>query len=89
MQEKFKRLISELDTKYEALMSMAPLTVETVPKDAPIGGIYLFSSGGKHLYNIRAMEVRYVAESDPTRQALLEIYVATVTEAKYNDFDTH
>lgn len=38
---------------------------------------------------IRAMNVRYVHEPDPTRQALLEIYVAVATAARYNDFDTH
>ncbi len=38
---------------------------------------------------IRKMSVRYVAESDPLRQALLEIYVAVTTQAKFNDFDTH
>jgi hypothetical protein len=26
---------------------------------------------------------------DPTRQALLEIYVAVATAARYNDFDAH
>ena len=38
---------------------------------------------------IREMDVRYVGEPDPLKQALLEIYVAVVTEAKHNDFDTH
>jgi hypothetical protein len=38
---------------------------------------------------IRAMDVRYVAEADPLRQALLEIYVAVAAGAKHNDFDTH
>lgn len=38
---------------------------------------------------IREMSVRYVHESDPTSQALLEIYVAVATGARYNDFDTH
>jgi hypothetical protein len=38
---------------------------------------------------ISNMHVRYVHEPDPLRQALLEIYVAVVTGAKYNDFDTH
>jgi hypothetical protein len=38
---------------------------------------------------IRRMNVRYVRESDPVKQALLEIYVALATEAKFNDFDTH
>jgi hypothetical protein len=38
---------------------------------------------------IRKMDVRYVHEPDPVRQALLEVYVAVTTEARYNDFDTH
>jgi hypothetical protein len=38
---------------------------------------------------IRAMSVRWVVEADPTTQALLEIYVAVATGARYNDFDTH
>ena len=38
---------------------------------------------------IRSMQVRYVHEPEPLKQALLEIYVAVVTGARYNDFDTH
>ncbi len=38
---------------------------------------------------VRAMDIRYVEETDPTRQALLEIYVATVLRTPFNDFDTH
>ena len=38
---------------------------------------------------LRAMEIRFVEETDPVRQALLEIYVATVLETPYNDFDNH
>jgi hypothetical protein len=38
---------------------------------------------------IKKMEVRWVQESDPTRQALLEIYVSVVLKTPYNDFDTH
>ena len=38
---------------------------------------------------IRRMDVRYVHEPEPVRQALLEIYVAVATGARYNDFDTH
>jgi len=30
-----------------------------------------------------------VEETDPTRQALLEIYAATVLKTPFNDFDTH
>jgi hypothetical protein len=38
---------------------------------------------------IKRMEVRFVGEPNPLKQTLLEIYVAVVSEAKYNDFDTH
>ena len=38
---------------------------------------------------IRAMQYRYVEETDQNRQALLEIYVAVVLETKYNDFGNH
>jgi predicted GIY-YIG superfamily endonuclease len=38
---------------------------------------------------IRDMELRYVEETDPLRQALLEIYVAVVLRTMHNDFETH
>ena len=38
---------------------------------------------------IRHMDVRYVAELDPVRQALLEVYVAISLRTPHNDFDTH
>ena len=38
---------------------------------------------------IRAMEYRYVEETDQNRQALLEIYCAVVLATPYNDFGTH
>lgn len=38
---------------------------------------------------IREMDVRFVEEANPIRQALLEIYVATSLQTPYNDFSTH
>ncbi|KKK77450.1 hypothetical protein LCGC14_2853490 [marine sediment metagenome] len=38
---------------------------------------------------IRQMDVRYVEETHPLRQALLEMYVAVALETPFNDFDTH
>lgn len=38
---------------------------------------------------IRRLDVRFVEETDPTRQALLEIYVATVLGTPFNDFANH
>ena len=38
---------------------------------------------------VRRMDIRFVGEPDPVRQALLEIYVTIVLRAPFNDFDTH
>jgi hypothetical protein len=38
---------------------------------------------------IRNMQVRFVEETDPVKQALLEVYVAVVLKTRYNDFDNH
>ena len=38
---------------------------------------------------VRKMDVRFVPETDPLRQALLEMYVSIVLKTKYNDFETH
>ncbi|MCL5265523.1 MAG: hypothetical protein M1343_10115 [Chloroflexi bacterium] len=38
---------------------------------------------------VAAMDIRYVEETDPVRQAVLEIYVALVLGTPYNDFDNH
>jgi predicted GIY-YIG superfamily endonuclease len=38
---------------------------------------------------VRGMDMRFVEEADPLRQALLEIYVSIVLGTRYNDFDTH
>jgi len=152
LNKRFQDLIDGLEDQCAALLTMKPVIAHEVPKDSPVGGVYLFTEGTTHLYagrtkrriaqriryhfgtakdcpfawllarektgrmatyrpegsrrvlladatfkaeyesakgRIRRMNVRYVAESDPVRQALLEIYVALATETKYNDFDTH
>src|SRR5208337_3196075 len=38
---------------------------------------------------IREMDLRFVEETDPLRQALLEIYVAVALNTPHNDFKTH
>jgi hypothetical protein len=152
MNERFRVLADALVHKCGALLEMRPVVAGNIRRDAPVGGVYLFSEGSAHLYvgrtkrsiavrirnhfstapdcpfawllareatgkkatykpdgsrkalladpafnaeyeraksRIRNMNVRYVHEADPTGQALLEIYVAVATEARYNDFDTH
>jgi hypothetical protein len=38
---------------------------------------------------VAGMDIRYVEETDPVKQALLEIYIATALETSYNDFENH
>jgi hypothetical protein len=38
---------------------------------------------------LRNMDFRFVLETDPLKQCLLEIYCATCLDTKYNDFDNH
>ncbi|MDO8545776.1 MAG: GIY-YIG nuclease family protein [Nitrospirales bacterium] len=38
---------------------------------------------------IKRMDVKAIEEADPLRQAVLEIYAAFVSGAKFNDFDNH
>jgi hypothetical protein len=38
---------------------------------------------------LRTMNIRVVEESNPLRQALLEMYIAVALAAPYNDFDNH
>jgi hypothetical protein len=38
---------------------------------------------------VAQMDIRFVEEPDPVKQALLEIYIATALETPYNDFENH
>jgi hypothetical protein len=38
---------------------------------------------------VRAMNIRYVEEVEPVRQAILEMYVALSLQTPFNDFDNH
>lgn len=38
---------------------------------------------------LTTLELRFVEESHPVRQCLLEVYAATVLNTRYNDFDSH
>lgn len=39
-------------------------------------------------YRLRSMDVRFVEETDPLKQALLEIYVSVVLRTPHNSFET-
>jgi len=38
---------------------------------------------------IREMDIQFIEEADPTKQALLEIFAAHHAGAEFNDFDNH
>jgi hypothetical protein len=38
---------------------------------------------------IKNMDIQFVEEKDPIKQAILEIYTAVQTQAKYNNFENH
>jgi hypothetical protein len=40
-------------------------------------------------FRVANMDLRFVEEIDPVRQALLEIYAAITLKTPYNDFDNH
>ena len=53
-------------------------------KDAEFGSAFKEAKA-----RVRAMDIRYIEETVPIRQALLEMYVALSLETPYNDFDNH
>lgn len=53
-------------------------------KDAVFGPVFVACKA-----RIKSMALRFVEERDATRQALLEIYAATVLETPFNDFENH
>ncbi len=58
MHSDFLQLIASLAAKLEALTSMAPVRYQTLPKNLPKRGIYLFSDGATHLYVGRTNRLR-------------------------------
>lgn len=58
MDKKFAQFVNSLAPKYEELMSMAPVTVDALPKVMPKAGVYMFSEGESHLYVGRTRRLR-------------------------------
>ncbi len=140
----------------ERPLDMKPVGYNSLPRNVPAHGIYLFSDGTDHLYvgrsnnmqqrfsqhcrpgsqhnqavfafkiarrqtgknlaaytqgvdsrkglvldpvfssafseakgYLRKIDIRHVEETDPRKQALLEIYRVIALNCSYNDFDTH
>ena len=47
---RFRDLVVGLERQCQKLLAMRPVVAEDVPNDTPVGGVYLFSEGSRHLY---------------------------------------
>jgi hypothetical protein len=77
------RLAREMTGRLVAAYSAEGSRV-TLCSDPEFGAVFM-----KAKERVRSMDVRYVEETDPLRQALLEIYASIVLKTPYNDFNTH
>lgn len=50
MHPSFSEYVESLHPSFERLIKMPPVTIATLPRDAPSQCIYLFSEAGRHLY---------------------------------------
>ena len=50
MNEAFRHYIDALHPAFERLVTMRPVTIATLPKNAPLQCIHLFSENGRYLY---------------------------------------
>ncbi|MDO8478273.1 MAG: hypothetical protein Q7W02_19155 [Candidatus Rokubacteria bacterium] len=50
MKKRFRDLADTLHGKCEALLAMRPVAARDIPRDTPVGGVYLFTEGSTHLY---------------------------------------
>jgi len=74
-----REVTGRLDATYKAVGSRANLLTEV-----PFGAAFAQAKE-----RIRMMDLRFVEETHPVCQCLLEVYVATVVKARCNDFDSH
>jgi len=78
------RLAREITGNVPATYKKGPGSRAALMKDPAFVDAFTSAKG-----RIRKMDLRFVEEVDPVRQALLEIYVAVVLETPHNDFDNH
>ncbi len=58
MNPQFSEATKNLDSLYNQLLAMPPVTAGSLPKTMPKKGIYLFSENGQHLYVGRSNNIR-------------------------------
>jgi hypothetical protein len=72
MHESFRHYAEALDPLFQRLIQMRPITIASLPEDAPSRCIYLFSEAGKHLYvgrtHRQSLRKRLSQHSNPSAQ---------------------
>jgi hypothetical protein len=58
MEERFATVIESLHPSFEKLLRMEPVATETLPRQLPTSGVYLFTEGAHHLYVGRSNRLR-------------------------------
>jgi predicted GIY-YIG superfamily endonuclease len=58
MNEDFKKLIDSLEPIYQRLISMEPVKIKDLTRDAQIKGVYLLSEGDSYLYVGRSDNIK-------------------------------
>jgi len=58
LHESFRQYVDSIHESFEALTTMQPVTIATLPRDAPSECIYLFSEGDRHMYVGRTRHLR-------------------------------
>jgi len=50
MDSRFKPFVERLEAKFQELISMSPVKIDSLPSQMPTGGVYVFYKEGKPLY---------------------------------------
>ncbi|HEY1615522.1 MAG TPA: hypothetical protein VGF97_17720 [Rhizomicrobium sp.] len=78
------RLAREATGKIKATYKTGDGSRKLLMEDAEFAAAFVTAKA-----RIREMDFRWVEETDPVRQCLLEVYCAVVLQTPYNDFDNH
>lgn len=81
MHPKFAEAVERLHPSFVSLVSMAPHTAGSLPREMPKSGVYLFSEGANHLYVGRSRNMRnryglHTRRSAPHNQASFAFLLA-------------
>jgi predicted GIY-YIG superfamily endonuclease len=80
----FAMILARAETGRKRSYIKGPETRQSLMADATFKQVF-----DEQKRRIRAMEFRYVEESDPLKQTLLEVYCAVALSTPHNDFDNH